>query len=98
MFNSHSAKASVGDEDIKLALALLAKHKGMPYDIEVTKFFYRNKELHFSYSMKPKAAEPQRKVAVCRSCGTRRPCKLVTNWGPEDGAAFICEQCEKNLP
>lgn len=73
MFNSHTAKASVGEEDIKRALALLAKEKGMPFEIEVTKFFYRKKELHFSYSMKAKPVE-DKNVRTCHLCGHRRVC------------------------
>ena len=83
MFNSHTAKASVGDEDIKRALALLAKEKGMPFEIEVTKFFYRKKELHFSYSMKTKTSGT---VATCYLCNHRRPCIYL-------GEEYVCDEC-----
>ena len=83
MFQSHSAKASVGSDDIKRALALLAKEKGMPFEIEVTKFFYRKQELHFSYTMKPKAEE--KNVRTCHQCGHRKVCAK--------GEPATCTEC-----
>lgn len=88
MFLQHSAKATIDSDGIKRALELYAKDKGMPFDIVVTKFWYKKGSIKFAYDVKPKEEKgPEMTVATCSLCRAHRPCAIVES-------KYVCESCQ----
>lgn len=85
MFTQHSAKATIDETGIKRALELYAKDKGMPFDIEVTKFWYKKGSIRFAYDVKPKLLAT---VATCSVCRSHKACAVVDS-------KYVCDECSQ---